>query len=141
MPLEHTSAQRKIPPFIERSINRWRSQSAFLQYLYMFLAVVAIVAPLGVATFTDILGSGWTRALSFVGAGAAALTTGFRLQQKGNDMRKAYFELQSLAMSYKAGDTISEIQLIDEFKKIAFSVAILAGPEGKPSPQPPSEAK
>jgi hypothetical protein len=127
---------REIPPFINQSIDRWRRQSATLQYTYMLLGVVAIVAPLCVATFTDLLGAGWTRALSFAGAGAAALTTGFRLQQKGNEMRKAYFELVALSLAYRTGTSMTEERLVEEFRKLAIGVASLAGPEDR-SEKPP----
>jgi len=126
-----SSQGRDLPLIIRESVNRWRRQSATLQYAYIFLGIVAILVLLSVATFTDLLVAGWTRVLSFIGVGAAALTTGFRLQQKGNEMRKAYFELVALSMVYKSDNTMSDQQLIEQFRRLALSVASLAGPDSK----------
>ncbi len=98
--------EKKIPNQIKKSLKRWETQSSMLQFLYVFLGAIAIIAPLVVASFTDLLGDLLTRLVSFCGAFAVGLIGGFRLSKQANKMRRAYIELRSAIVRYVKGSNL-----------------------------------
>jgi hypothetical protein len=120
--------KNNVPPEILDTMARWDTQSSILQYTYIFFGVIAITAPLIVSTFTDLLGQSGTRLTSFAGAVAVGLIGGFRLAQKSNELRHAYHDLRNLVLRYKASDSMSEAQLIEEYAKISIRIGSIDEP-------------
>jgi hypothetical protein len=108
----HDSIERPVPREIESSLRKWGRESAILQTLYISLGIIAIIAPLTVASFTDLLSSLTTRVVSFVGAVAVGLIGGFQLAQKANNLRQAYIDLNAAILRYRADPNTSEKSLI-----------------------------
>ena len=70
--------KKEIPDQIQKSLQRWRKQSAILQCLFVILGGLSIIAPLVVTSFTDYLGGMLTRIVSFCGAFAIGLIASIR---------------------------------------------------------------
>ena len=92
----------EIPNQINKSLKKWNIESSILQFLYVFLGAISIIAPLVVAGFTDLLGNLITRIVSFCGAFAVGLIGGFRLSMHANKSRREYIELRSAIVRYEA---------------------------------------
>ena len=120
---------KEIPNQIKKSLKRWEMQSSMLQFLYIFFGAIAIVAPLVVASFTDILGDLRTRIVSFCGAFAVALIGGFRLSRHANDMRRAYVELRSAIVQFEACNTFTLDNLVEEYTSISKTIGSIKGPK------------
>ena len=121
--------EKKIPNQIKKSLKRWETQSSMLQFLYVFLGAIAIIAPLVVASFTDLLGDLLTRLVSFCGAFAVGLIGGFRLSKQANKMRRAYIELRSATVRYEACPDVTLDNLVEEYTSIAKTIGSIIGPE------------
>ncbi len=121
--------EKKIPNQIKKSLKRWETQSSMLQFLYVFLGAIAIIAPLVVASFTDLLGDLLTRLVSFCGAFAVGLIGGFRLSKQANKMRRAYIELRSAIVRYEACPDVTLDNLVEEYTSIAKTIGSIIGPE------------
>lgn len=119
----------EIPDQIKDSLKKWKSQSSMLQFLYIFLGAISIIAPLIVGGFTDVLGSLLTRIVSFCGAIAVGLIAGFRLSRHANSMRRAYIELRSAIVLYEACNDRTLANLANEYVKISKSIGSIAGPQ------------
>lgn len=121
----------EIPTQIEVSLKVYRSQSSWLQFFYVLLGGISIIAPLSVASFTDLLGDLWTRVFSFSGALSIGLVGGFRLQQQSNKMRRAYLELRSAILRYQSTTTFTIDDLVSEYVRIAETIGDIIGPQAE----------
>lgn len=121
--------KEEIPNQIKKSLKKWETQSSMLQVLYVFLGAIAIIAPLVVASFTDLLGDLLTRLVSFCGAFAVGLIGGFRLSKQANKMRRAYIELRSAIVRYEACPNFTLDNLVEKYTSIAKTIGSIIGPE------------
>ncbi|MFA5819955.1 MAG: hypothetical protein WC854_11860 [Bacteroidales bacterium] len=124
--------KEEIPNQIKKSLKRWKTQSAMLQYFYAIFGVISIISLLIVTSFTDLLGDLLTRIVSFCGALAILLIAGFRLSWHANKMRRSYVELRSAIIKY---ETISDFTLSDltrEYTCISSKISSIMGPQVEP---------
>lgn len=121
--------KNEIPNQIKKSLKKWNIESSILQFLYIFLGAISIIAPLIVAGFTDLLGDFLTRLVSFCGAIAVGIIGGFRLSMHANKSRRAYIELRSAIVRYETNPDFTLDNLAEEYTSIAKTIGSIKGPD------------
>lgn len=101
---------------LQKFYNRWNFGASFYQTLYVFLAIIAVCAPLAVAAFTTELGDLRTRIMAFVGSLSIGLINAINFEEKGQNFRRASDHLNHALISRQSGDFTAE-QLNEAFRE------------------------
>ena len=108
-----------IPTQLEVSLNRWRRESAALQFCHVFLILTSIVCLMSVPALVGQVSDKSIQILSFIAAGAMALSNVFNLKDKANEMRQGYVALRGILVKYQATSKYSVDELVDDYIKIS----------------------
>ena len=95
----------------------------------LYLGVVSVIAPLVVATFTNLLGDVLTRVISLCGAIAVGLIAGFKLRMHANKVRRAFIELRSAVVEYEYSSHANLDKLVQEYTTISKKLGSMVGPD------------
>ena len=98
-----------IPEDFEQQIKGWHRAAIVLHSIYVFLGITSVLSSVIVATFTQELGTFWTKILAATSAASVALIETTGVGRKGNGFRKAYRHLKIASIRFRKDEyTIEE---------------------------------
>lgn len=120
---------REVPAQVQKSLDRWNTQSTFLQYAYITLLFVSISASVAVAAAVGEIPNSWVKLISFVAAMSGGLMGGFNLKEKANEMRNAYSQLRTLVLRYEHVEAYGVDVLIRDYDRLSQRLGEIRGKE------------
>ncbi|MEM7795919.1 MAG: hypothetical protein AAF579_15880 [Cyanobacteria bacterium P01_C01_bin.118] len=101
---------QEVPKDFATQINKWHLSAILLHSIYISLAITSVLSSVIVATFTQELGSFWTKVLAATSAAAVALIETTGVGRKGNGFRKAHRHLRIASVRFREDEfTISDL--------------------------------
>ena len=118
---------QEIPKDFERQVKRWHLSAIFLHSVYIALGITSVLSSVIVATFTQELGSFWTKVLAATSAASVALIETTGVGRKGNGFRKAHRHLRIAIVRFRE----DEFTMADLTKAFAEAEAMIGDVEIK----------
>jgi len=99
-----------IPKDFELQIKKWHRGAITLHSVYVVLGVTSVLTSVIVATFTQEIGTFWTKTLAASSAVSVALIETTGVGRKGNGFRKAHRHLKVASIRFREDEyTIKDL--------------------------------
>lgn len=95
---------KEVPKDFELQIKKWHSGALTLHSIYITLGLITVISSIIVATFTQDIGTFWTKVLASTSAISATLIETTGVGKKGNGFRKAHRHLKVASIRFREGE-------------------------------------
>jgi hypothetical protein len=106
---------RQVPPELQENLRRWGWVGNSLRVTQILLALIGTAAALIVGTFTEEMGTFYTKVTSFIAAFSIAILSGFNIGGKADSMRKAWRHLTAASVSYQEDPDYAMADLVKAY--------------------------